>query len=320
MSIRLPKIFLDSGDPEETKKAKGILGFLDGQTTNPSLVAKHPEAQKYISAGKKFTESELLKFYKEVVAEIGKEISGPISVEVYADWETKAETMLVQARDMFTWGHNIQLKFPTIPEGLKAANQFVKEGGRVNMTLVFTEEQAAAVYVTTATGGGGGRGPDSAQTLASTGGRETDDRTRRNDVHFVSPFLGRWYDRGYNGLDLIKNVIKMYKKFNKQTNEKKHHVQVLASSIRDMDQFYGSIALGSDILTVPIKVLYSWVQDGKSLPDQNFHAPQTGVKPIVYKDLPLRNNFEEYEVGRVEGDLLDEGIKRFAADWKSLFA
>ncbi len=42
MSIHLPKIFLDSGDPMETKKAKGLLGHVDGQTTNPSLVAKNP--------------------------------------------------------------------------------------------------------------------------------------------------------------------------------------------------------------------------------------------------------------------------------------
>ena len=46
MSIKLPKIFLDSGNPDDTKKVKSLLGFLDGQTTNPSLVLKNPEAQK----------------------------------------------------------------------------------------------------------------------------------------------------------------------------------------------------------------------------------------------------------------------------------
>ena len=316
MAIRFPKIFLDSGNPEETKKAKGILGFLDGQTTNPTLVARHPEAQKYIASGKKLTADELLKFYRQVVVEIEKEISGPISVEVYGDWDTKADVMLAQARDMFTWGKHIQIKFPTLPEGVKAANQFVKEGGRVNMTLVFTEEQAAAVYV--ATGGGGGRDPGSAQASASTDGRETDDRTRRNNVHFVSPFLGRWYDRGYAGIDILKNIIRLYKKFYKIDNVKKHHILTLASSIRDLDQFYGSIALGADILTVPIQILYDWIKDGKTLPDHNFHANHSGLKPVVYKDLPLRNNFEEYEIARVQGDLLDAGIERFAADWKSL--
>lgn len=308
--MHLSKIFLDSGDPEETKKAKGLLGFLDGQTTNPTLVARHPEAQEYISGGKKFSEQELLKFYREVVKEIEKEISGPISVEVYADWETPVETMLTQARDMFTWGKHIQIKFPTIPNGIKAARQFVKEGGRVNMTLVFTEEQAAAVYVATKT------------ELRIMNNDENHDSkfNIHNSSHFVSPFLGRWYDRGFAGIDLLESIIRLYKKFNKQTNEKKHHILTLASSIRDLDQFYGSIAAGADLLTVPIKIIYDWIQDGKTLPDQKFHASHTGLKPIVFKDLPLRNNFEDYEINRVEGDLLDAGIERFSKDWKSLLA
>jgi transaldolase len=90
MSIKLPKIHLDSGDPEETKKAKGLIGFLDGQTTNPSLVAKNPEIQQYLASGKKLTEEDLLDRYKEVVHEIEKEVAGPISVEVNAVWDTPA--------------------------------------------------------------------------------------------------------------------------------------------------------------------------------------------------------------------------------------
>jgi len=83
MSIKLPKIFLDSSDPEETKKAKGLLGHLEGQTTNPSLVVKNPEVQKLIGAGKKLPEKDLLNLYKQLVQEIEKEIAGSISVEVY---------------------------------------------------------------------------------------------------------------------------------------------------------------------------------------------------------------------------------------------
>ena len=47
------KIFIDSGDSLETKSAKDILGFIDGQTTNPTLIAKNPEVQKYLEKGKK---------------------------------------------------------------------------------------------------------------------------------------------------------------------------------------------------------------------------------------------------------------------------
>src|SRR3989338_8815064 len=107
MSIKLPKIYLDSGNPEETKRAKGILGFIDGQTTNPSLVAKNPEVVTFLSQGKKLTEKELYDFYKQIVTEIQKELSGPLSVEVYADWDTKAAAMLTQAEEMSTWGKNI---------------------------------------------------------------------------------------------------------------------------------------------------------------------------------------------------------------------
>jgi transaldolase len=45
------KVFLDSGNPAETKEAKDLLGFLDGQTTNPSLVAKNPHIQELKSTG-----------------------------------------------------------------------------------------------------------------------------------------------------------------------------------------------------------------------------------------------------------------------------
>jgi transaldolase len=49
------KIFLDSGDPAETQKTIDMLGFLDGQTTNPSLIIKSPEVQERIKNGKKYT-------------------------------------------------------------------------------------------------------------------------------------------------------------------------------------------------------------------------------------------------------------------------
>ncbi len=64
MAIKLPKIFIDSADPDETRRAKNLLGSLDGQTTNPSLVAKNPDVQKHIAEGKKLTEKELLAIYK----------------------------------------------------------------------------------------------------------------------------------------------------------------------------------------------------------------------------------------------------------------
>jgi transaldolase len=291
MSIRLPKIFLDSGDPAETRKARGILGFLDGQTTNPSLVVKNPEAAKYLAKGKKLTEGELLNLYRQIIKELDRELAGPISVEVYADWKTKAANMLKQAEVMYTWGKNIYIKLPTIPEGLKAAREFTKKGGRVNMTLVFDQNQAAAAYASTA---------------------------QSTHVNFVSPFVGRWDDRGYLGLDLLKNIVKMYKKLNKINNIKKPHILTLAASIRSLGHFYGAIFMGADIITIPLKVIYQWIEEEKWLPDKNYRLPTHGLKSIRYEEVPYKRDYEEYKINKTKGCLLDEGLNKFIKDWKKL--
>ncbi|MEK7170516.1 MAG: transaldolase family protein, partial [Patescibacteria group bacterium] len=83
------KIFLDSGDPKETREIISLLGFLDGQTTNPTLIAKNPKAQKRLAEGKKFTSEEIWDFYRGVVGEISGLIPrGSVSIEVYADADT----------------------------------------------------------------------------------------------------------------------------------------------------------------------------------------------------------------------------------------
>ena len=112
------KIFLDSGDPQETREALSVLGFLDGQTTNPSLIAKNPNA-----IGKKFSAAEVLNFYENVVKEVSSLIpQGSVSVEVYADKDTSSEEMLDQAKEFYGWIPNAHIKYPTITEGLKALN------------------------------------------------------------------------------------------------------------------------------------------------------------------------------------------------------
>src|SRR3990172_3044926 len=174
------KILIEGGDPQESREAKKLLGFIDGQTTNPTLISKNPIVQKRLSEGKKFTEKEAYQFYKEVVVELAEITDGPISIEVYADHDTSAEKMLSQRRKMFTWIPNAYVKFPTTKAGLEAASQAVKEGIRVNMTLCFSQDQAAAVY-------------------AATEGTK--------EPAFVSPFVGRLDDRGENGMSLIENIL-----------------------------------------------------------------------------------------------------------------
>ncbi|HLL60701.1 MAG TPA: glucose-6-phosphate dehydrogenase [Candidatus Nitrosocosmicus sp.] len=274
------KIFLDSGDPEETKQIINELGFLDGQTTNPSLVAKNPNVLRRIQNGEKFGLEEIYEEYKKIVKEISELIpDGSVSIEVFADPTTKAKEMFEQGKDMFTWIPNAHIKFPTTEEGLKAAEMSIREGMRVNMTLCFTEDQAAAIY-------------------AATKG------AKPGDV-FISPFIGRLDDQGENGIDLIKNIVNMYKLGD-------DHVHVLSASIRNLNHLYDSIIAGANILTVPFKVLKEWREKDFVVPN-NFSG--NTLTPIPYKNLTLDKKWTEYDLNH---PLTDKGIERFVNDWKAL--
>ena len=66
-----------------------------------------------------------------------------VSIEVFADFDTTAEEMLAQGREMVSWIPNAYVKYPCTHEGLRAAQMSVRESMRVNMTLCFSQEQAA---------------------------------------------------------------------------------------------------------------------------------------------------------------------------------
>lgn len=290
MKMNQPMIFLDSGNPEETRKAKNLLGTLDGQTTNPSLVVKNPEVAKYLSDGKKLSEQELLTLYKKIIQELEQELpDGHLSIEVNANWDSTAEDLLRQAEEMITWGKNTNIKFPTTNAGVQAANDFVKKGGRVNMTLVFDQVQSAAVYSATISAA---------------------------NPSFLSPFMGRWDDRGYQGVDLIKNIVQMYKAFDEKRGSTSH-VKILAASIRNLNHLYASLAYGADILTIPYGMIEKWVAEGKKSPE-TFEMPPSELKPMAYESIEFNEDYHVYDIKKEEGSLLDEGLKKFAADWNSL--
>jgi len=277
------RIFLDGGDPEETKEVIRLLGFLDGQTTNPTLISKNPRARHRLERGEKFTREEIIDFYQETVREISKLIpEGSISVEVYADHSTLAEAMLIQGKEMFSWIPNAHIKFPTSQEGLKAAEQAVKSGMRVNLTLCFSQEQAAAVYAAT-------RG------------------AKRGDV-FVSPFIGRLDDKGENGMDVISHILKMYRKGD-------GHVMVLTASVRNIDHLLFALKLGSDIITVPFHVLKEWGEKGLPMPGDDYVYRPGGLKSIPFKEIDLTKNWQSYDIRH---ELTDKGMERFSADWNAL--
>ena len=277
------RIFLDGGDPDETKKIIRLLGFLDGQTTNPTLISKNPRARHRLEKGEKFTREEIIDFYRERVREISKLIpQGSISVEVYSDLSTLAEAMMKQAKEMFSWIPNAHIKFPVSREGLKAAEQAVKSGLRVNLTLCFSQEQAAAVY-------------------AATQG------AKRGDV-FISPFIGRLDDRGENGMDLISHILRMYKKGD-------GHVMVLTASVRKMDHLFYALKLGSDIITAPFNVLKEWGEKGLPLPKGDYVYDSGNLKGMPSKEIDLTKKWETYDIRH---ELTDKGMERFSADWNAL--
>lgn len=276
------RIFLDSGDVNETKEIIKVLGFLDGQTTNPTLIAKSPAAQKRLEEGNKFTASEIMLFYEGVVKKISFLIpEGSVSVEVYADKTSTPDELYEQGKEMFRWIPNAHIKFPVIPAGLEAAQRFVQEKMRVNMTLCFSQEQAVAVYAAT-------RG------------------AKKGDV-FVSPFVGRLDDKGINGMDLIKNILKMYAGGD-------GHSEVLSASVRNLNHFLYSIKLGCDIITAPFKVLKEWADGGMPIPG-NEYKYQTNLQPIPYQKISLEKPWQEYNISH---EMTDAGVDRFASDWNNL--
>lgn len=279
------KIFLDGGDPQETKDLIVKLGWLDGQTTNPTLIAKNPEAQKKLASGLKFSTNEILNFYHQVVESISDVVpKGSVSVEVYADKNTTAREMLEQGKKMYTWIPNAHIKLPITGAGLETAEEMIKEGMRVNMTLCFSQEQAGAVYTVT-------QGALPGQV-------------------FLSPFVGRLDDIGEKGMSLIENILRLYK-------DSDHHVEVLTASVRSKEHFLRALQVGSDIITAPYKLLSDWAEGGQVFPADDFVYQPNGLKPIDYKELDLSKPWQSFDISH---PLTTKGLERFASDWNSLIA
>jgi len=280
------KILVDGGDPDETSRVKKLLGVVDGQTTNPSLIAKNPEIQESLASGHSLSSQEEKEEYRKIVRAISPLVGDAgVSIEVFADLDTSAEEMLAQGKEMFDWIPNAYIKYPCTHEGLKAAEMSVRERIRVNMTLCFSQEQAAAVYA------------------ATKGSKEP---------VYVSPFVGRLDDIGENGIDLVENIKAMYINGD-------DHVHVLAASIRHLDHLLSSFALNAELVTVPAKVLEKWAASNFPMPDQAFAYNAIGaegqrLKPISYKALDLNLPWHSFNITH---ELTIKGIQKFVADYRS---
>lgn len=159
---------------------------------------------------------------EEQISRICEIVDGDISAEVVA---TESGEMVREGRNLARIHKNIVVKLPLIREGIKACAALSKEGIRCNVTLCFTATQAL---------------------LAAKAG-----------AYIISPFVGRLDDISTNGMDLIRNIVTIYKNYGYKT-------QVLAASLRHPIHVQESALAGSHIGTMPFKVL-----------DQLFNHPLT---------------------------------------------
>lgn len=146
------KFFLDTGNVEEIKRVKR-LGLVDGVTTNPTLIAKEKRP------------------FKEIIQEICKEVSGPVSAEVVS---VNATDMVREAHELASWADNVVIKLPMTEDGLEATYKLSQEGIKTNVTLIFTVAQGLMAAKAGAT--------------------------------YISPFVGRLDDTGIEGLQLIRDL------------------------------------------------------------------------------------------------------------------
>ena len=129
---------------------------------------------------------------------------------------TDAPSMLKEAEELIKIAPNVTIKLPTIAEGVKACKILSERGVKVNMTLIFQPLQALLVAKAGAT--------------------------------FCSPFLGRLDDIGQDGMNLIREIRTIYNNYGFKT-------QILAASIRSPLHLVQAAMIGSDVATVPYKVL-----------------------------------------------------------------
>ena len=145
--------------------------------------------------------------------DICKLVQGPVSLEVLG---LDAATMIDEARKLVQIGPNVVIKIPMGLEGMKAVRELRQEGIHTNVTLVFSPLQAL---------------------LAAKAG-----------ASYVSPFVGRLDDVGQDGMELIADILTMYRNYDFDT-------QVLVASVRSPMHVLRAALLGAHVATVPFQVL-----------------------------------------------------------------
>jgi len=153
------------------------------------------------------------KDFRAMLDEILAIVDGPVSAEVIS---TDYEGILKEGRELAAIHKNIVVKVPLIKEGLKAVRTLSSEGIKTNVTLCFSPSQAL---------------------LAAKAG-----------ASYISPFVGRLDDISHNGMQLIEEIVQIYRNYDYQT-------EVLVASIRHPLHFVEAALIGADVCTMPFSVI-----------------------------------------------------------------
>lgn len=151
--------------------------------------------------------------FMEVTKEICAIVDGPVSAEVVA---LDHEAMMKEAEILRKLADNVCIKVPLTIDGLKTCKALTGDGTMVNVTLCFSANQAL---------------------LAAKAG-----------ATFVSPFVGRHDDNGFNGMELIEDIRLIYDNYAYET-------EILVASVRHVTHVLESARIGADVMTAPPKVI-----------------------------------------------------------------
>jgi transaldolase len=151
--------------------------------------------------------------FHDLVREICRIVQGPVSAEVVS---VEAEAMIAEGRVLAKLDDHVVVKIPMIPEGLRAIRALSADGIRINTTLIFSPTQAL---------------------LAAKAG-----------ATYVSPFIGRLDDISQVGMELIQQIVTIFRNYDFPT-------QVLVASVRNPTHVVEAALLGADVATMPYSVL-----------------------------------------------------------------
>ncbi|MER8973396.1 MULTISPECIES: fructose-6-phosphate aldolase [unclassified Mesorhizobium] len=154
----------------------------------------------------------------DVTREICEIVKGPVSAEVVA---TEYKDMMTEAKILARIADNVCIKVPLTLDGLRACKDIRSDGRMVNVTLCFSATQAL---------------------LAAKAG-----------ASFISPFVGRIDDSGWDGMELIADIRTIYDNYD-------FHTEILTASVRTVNHVKQAALIGADVITAPPATLKALVK------------------------------------------------------------